>query len=135
MKIFMGYKLVSPMKPVIINYKHTTFDNVLDTGCGVGNLVWGFVNIGIPVEGIGVSKDTINRSSTEARSLLKVGDITILDYSDNRFDLVNCSETLEHIPERVFLDIIRSLHRVKSMVNFKHLSLAREERKIRFNTY
>ena len=93
------------------------------------------MNIGIAVEGIGVSKDTINRSSTEAKSLLKVGGITILDYSDTRFDLVNCSETLEHIPERVVLDIIRSLHRVKSMVNFKHLSLAREEHKIRFNTY
>jgi ubiquinone/menaquinone biosynthesis C-methylase UbiE len=87
-------------------------DNVLDVGCGVGNLVWGFVNMGIPVEGIDISKDAINRSSPEVRSLLQISDITNLDYPENRFDLINCSETLEHIPENVSLDVIRSLHRV-----------------------
>ena len=87
-------------------------DNVLDVGCGVGNLVWGFVNHGIVAEGIDISRDAINRSSIEIRSLLKVGDIVNLDYPDNRFDLINCSDTLEHIPEKVSLDVIRSLHRI-----------------------
>ena len=87
-------------------------DNVLDVGCGVGNLVWGFVNFGTTAEGIDISEHAINRSSIEIRSLLKVGDIANLDYPDNRFDLINCSDTLEHIPEEVSLDVIRSLHRI-----------------------
>ena len=87
-------------------------DNVLDVGCGVGNLVWGFVNFGTAAEGIDISEDAINRSPIEIRSLLKVGDIASLDYPNNRFDLINCSDTLEHIPEEVSLDVIRSLHRI-----------------------
>ena len=86
--------------------------SVLDVGCGVGNLVWGFVNFGIAAEGIDISENAINRSSIEIRSLLKVGDIVNLDYPDNRFNLVNCSDTLEHIPEEVSCDIIRNLYRI-----------------------
>ena len=87
-------------------------DNALDVGCGIGNLVWGFSNIGISAEGIDISEDAINRSSVEIRSLLKVGDIFNLDYPDNRFNLVNCSDILEHIPEEVSSDIIRNLYRI-----------------------
>ena len=87
-------------------------DNALDVGCGIGNLVCGFVNFWIAAEGIDISRDAINRSSVEIRSLLIVGDIFNLDYPDNRFNLVNCSDTLEHIPEEVSCDIIRSLYRV-----------------------
>ncbi len=87
-------------------------DNALDVGCGIGNLVWGLVNFGIAAEGIDISEDAINRSSVEIRSLLKVGDIFNLDYPDNRFNLVNCSDTLEHIPEEVSCDIIRNLYRI-----------------------
>ena len=54
-------------------------DNALDIGCGVGNLVWGFVNFGIAAEGIDISEDAINLSSIEIRSLLKVGDIFNLE--------------------------------------------------------
>ena len=78
----------------------------------IENLVWGFSNLGIAAEGIDISRDAINRSSIEIRSLLKVGDIVDLDYPDNRFDLINCNDTLEHIPEKVSLDVIRSLHRI-----------------------
>ena len=87
-------------------------DSVLDVGCGVGNLVWGFVNLGIAAEGIDISEDAINRSSIEIRPLLKDGDIVNLGYPDNRFNLVNCSDTLEHIPEEVSQDIIRNLYRI-----------------------
>ena len=87
-------------------------DNALDVGCGVGNLVWGFTNSGIVAEGIDISEDAINRSSVEIRPLLRVGDIFNLDCSDKKFDLVNCSDTLEHIPEEASRDIIQSLYRI-----------------------
>ena len=87
-------------------------DNALDVGCGVGNLVWGFTNSGIVAEGIDISEDAINRASASIRSHLRVGDIFNLDYSDKEFDLVNCSDTLEHIPEEASCDIIQSLYRI-----------------------
>ena len=87
-------------------------ENALDVGCGVGNLVWGFVNFGIAAEGIDISEDAVNRSSIEIRSLLKVGDIFNLDYPENRFNLINCSDTLEHIPEDASQEIIRNLYRI-----------------------
>jgi ubiquinone/menaquinone biosynthesis C-methylase UbiE len=87
-------------------------DNALDVGCGIGNLVWGFVNFKIAAEGIDISNDAISRSSIEIRPLLKVGDIFNLDYPENKFNLVNCSDTLEHIPEEVSYDIIRSMYRI-----------------------
>ena len=78
----------------------------------IENLVWGFSNLGIAAEGIDISEDTISRSSVEIRTLLKIGDIFNLDHPDNRFNLVNCSDALEHIPEEVSCDIIRSMHRI-----------------------
>ena len=87
-------------------------DNALDVGCGVGNLVWGFTNSGIVAEGIDISEDAINLASASIRPLLRVGDIFNLDCSDNKFDLVNCSDTLEHIPEEASHDIIQSLYRI-----------------------
>ncbi len=87
-------------------------DNALDVGCGVGNLVWGFTNSGIVAEGIDISEDAINLASASIRPLLRVGDIFNLDYSDKEFDLVNCSDTLEHIPEEASRDIIQSLYRI-----------------------
>ena len=61
--------------------------NTLDVGCGIGNLVWGFLNSGVTAEGIDISKDAISQSPPEVKTHLRIGDIFNLDYPDNKFDL------------------------------------------------
>jgi len=86
--------------------------NTLDVGCGIGNLVWGFLNSGVTAEGIDISKDAISQSPVEVKTHLRVGDIFNLDYPNNSFDLVNCSDILEHIPKENSGEAIQSLYRV-----------------------
>ena len=86
--------------------------NTLDVGCGIGNLVWGFLNSGVIAEGIDISKDAISQSPAEVKTHLRIGDIFNLDYPDNSFDLVNCSDILEHIPKENSCEAIQSLYRV-----------------------
>ena len=108
----------SKLKPCADNKKASYYRNfflpynALDVGCGIGNLVWGFANLGINAEGLDISEDAINQSSAEIRPVLMVGDIFNLDYPDNKFDLVNCSDVLEHIPEEISRDIIESMYRI-----------------------
>ncbi|MFQ5716949.1 MAG: class I SAM-dependent methyltransferase [Nitrospinales bacterium] len=86
--------------------------NVLDVGCGTGNLVWGFLKTGVDAEGIDVSEHAINRAHPEVRPSLKLGDILNLDYPDNKFDLVTCSDVLEHIPQAECEKVIQDLYKI-----------------------
>jgi 2-polyprenyl-3-methyl-5-hydroxy-6-metoxy-1,4-benzoquinol methylase len=70
---FSKLKISPDNKKALYYYDYFSPDNVLDVGCGVGNLVWGFSNLGIAAEGIDISEDTISRSSVEIRTLLKIG--------------------------------------------------------------
>ena len=49
--------------------------NTLDVGCGIGNLVWGFLNSGVIAEGIDISKDAISQSPAEDKTNLRIVDI------------------------------------------------------------
>jgi len=85
---------------------------VLDAGCGTGrHLSEAFRREGVLVVGVDMSLE----DSTTAMNTLQImeqegeggngswgvfkGDITRLPFSDGSFDLVICSEVLEHIPE------------------------------------
>lgn len=85
---------------------------VLDAGCGEGFTLARLQKNGIgkQLEGIEYSTEAITLGRKMYPSLaLKQGDIYALPYKNNSFDLVICSEVLEHLerPEKALEEIIR----------------------------
>ena len=108
-------------KYLIGNFKRELFiclngldiNNVLDAGCGEGFVLSEFRkrNIGKQLEGLDYSEDALEIGNELFPYLtLKQGDIYSLPYEDNSFDLVICTEVLEHLerPE----DVINEIRRV-----------------------
>ncbi|HOO44988.1 MAG TPA: class I SAM-dependent methyltransferase [Deltaproteobacteria bacterium] len=104
---------------------------VLDAGCGAGrHLSEAFRFKGVNVVGIDRNKadaDTANRTLNVMRveqedgrggKLVCTSDITRLPFADGSFDVVICSEVLEHIPDhkKAIQEITRVLKPGKSLV-------------------
>jgi len=104
---------------------------VLDAGCGGGrHLSQAFRSRGVHVVGFDLSKaDALKAHNTMkimrhkgedggGGSLVLVSDITRLPFDDGSFDIVICSEVLEHIPDhkKAMAEIIRVLKPGKSLV-------------------
>jgi len=77
---------------------------ILDAGCGEGILVEEFRDKGYNIIGL-----DLNYSS----GYVKKGDITVMPFSDNEFDLVLCLDIIEHLnfqdQEKAIREIKRSL--------------------------
>lgn len=99
-------------------------DRVLDAGCGSGrHLSEAFRRKGIDVVGVDMNIHDLTQARNTLRIMEKEGesgqgrwgtyvaDITSLPFADQSFDLVICSEVLEHIPEdkKAIKEIIRVL--------------------------
>lgn len=105
----------------IVNFlRHLTplKGNVLDYGCGIGDLADDLLTAGISCEGIDYSPDSVeyinNRFSK--RSLWKGAKLAQsgkLPYQDNHFDVIVCIELIEHLlpeqRENVFSELRRIL--------------------------
>ncbi len=96
---------------------------VLDAGCGNGrHLYEAFKQPGVWVVGLDMKSDDVWKARNMMRLLEKegesgnggwgifAGDITKLPFSDHSFDIVICSEVLEHIPDEA--EAIREITRV-----------------------
>ncbi len=87
-------------------------ENILDVGCGEGFTLSLLKkkNIGSKLEGVDFSSIAINLGKENFPDLdLKVGDIYHLPYADNTFDVVICSEVLEHLehPDQALRELVR----------------------------
>jgi ubiquinone/menaquinone biosynthesis C-methylase UbiE len=85
---------------------------VLDAGCGEGFILAEFKkhNLGEHLEGIDFSRDALDKGKKIFPYLsLRYGDVYSLPYDDNSFDLVICTEVMEHLeePEGVVAEIKR----------------------------
>ena len=111
----------NPLKTVFLNIYYKTFvkelkkleiKNVLDIGCGEGFILNKLKQekIGESWEGIDYSKEAVEIGKKIHSYLdLTQGDIYNTGFKDAAFDLVVCTEVLEHLenPEKALKEIIR----------------------------
>lgn len=89
-------------KTLVREVKELKPKTVLDVGCGEGFTLeqLRLAGIGKRLEGVDFLPRAIELGRKEHPELdLKVGDIFDLKYKDSSFDVVICSEVLEHVPE------------------------------------
>ncbi len=96
------FKMIKPLRPV----------SILDVGCGEGFTLKKLEEkkIGKKAEGIDYSSDAIKIGKKIYPELtLSKGDVYGLKYPDNSFDLIICTEVLEHLddPEKAVQEMKR----------------------------
>lgn len=100
------------LKTAIASIKHLNIDSVLDVGCGEGFTLAKLksAKIGKNYEGIEVDPTAIELGKKLYPSLnIKKGDIYDLPYKSNSFDLIICTEVLEHLenPKKAYKELLR----------------------------
>jgi len=102
---------------LIIKYiKDLNFKSVLDVGCGEGSLLQslGLTGKDLEIHGVDKSENAIKL----AKSKIENGTFEVLDVSkkslDKKFNLVICSEVLEHIEDDV--SAIQNLHKMSKYI-------------------
>jgi SAM-dependent methyltransferase len=87
--------------------------DVLDAGCGRGYGSRILAGAGAArVVGVDIDPDAIDRARSAVRDQTEwlVGDITVLPFAADSFDVVVCFEVIEHLEQQT--DALRELHRV-----------------------
>ncbi len=97
---------------LLILIKNREVESVLDVGCGEGFTLNRLKehNIGKRLEGLEYSKDAISLGKQLYPDIkITQGSIYELPYKDNSFDLVLCTEVLEHLeePEKALKELER----------------------------
>ncbi|MBU7023299.1 MAG: class I SAM-dependent methyltransferase [Theionarchaea archaeon] len=75
----------------------TCTGNIIDVGCGDGVLLWHLRNAGALQVGADLSFTRLHRSQSRSHALLVQAEATQLPFPDRTFDLVTCTDVLEHL--------------------------------------
>lgn len=97
---------------LISSIKSLRVDSILDAGCGEGFTMNKLtqLKIGKKIEGVEYSKESIDFGKKLFPKLLfRQGSIYELPYKDNSFDLIICTEVLEHLeyPSKALREMLR----------------------------
>jgi SAM-dependent methyltransferase len=84
---------------------------LLDIGCGNGILLGEFLKAGINAQGVDVSKEAVNICKGKGFCATEIEPEQPLPFSDAHFDVITCSEVIEHVfsPDFLLEEIYRIL--------------------------
>jgi len=86
--------------------------NLLDVGCGMGNMVSYLRKLGVDAFGLEFSPYALSRVSPDIKPFLKNGDILDIPYKENSFDVVSAVNVLEHIEKDKLIKAVNECNRV-----------------------
>jgi 2-polyprenyl-3-methyl-5-hydroxy-6-metoxy-1,4-benzoquinol methylase len=86
--------------------------SVLEVGCAKGFVIKWLNNFGVNAYGIDISKYAISCAEYKDKTL--IGDIRDIKFEDNKFDIVLCLETLEHV---IPTDTDKAISELKRVTN------------------
>ncbi|HOZ16416.1 MAG TPA: methyltransferase domain-containing protein [Candidatus Portnoybacteria bacterium] len=117
------------LKKIIKSAKLTLNDIVLDLGCGEGFLINMLPNIkrifGIDISNIALKRATKLLANKE-NIKLQWGDARKLEFTNETFDKILCSEVLEHLPNPT--EVIKEIHRTIKKNGLVIISVPDEKR-------
>lgn len=104
------------LREILRMAKSVSFENFLDAGCAEGYYMKLLSKLANSTDleeyyvvGLDIARNYLLKAKKEANSSLVVGDIHKLPFKKSFFDLVLCSEVLEHVldPELAFKELLR----------------------------
>lgn len=101
----VNYEQLVRSRTVLELLKPKNNESILDIGCGNARDIVQIIEAGAHITGVDISEGMVNEAKQELQALgvndvaLMVGDATNLEFVDNTFDKVLCSEVIEHIPD------------------------------------
>lgn len=118
---FVKHTSKNPIQKLLINNFYSSLislikplspKTILDAGCGEGFTMSKLAEFGVgkQIEGVEYSKDAITLGKKFFPNLvIKQGSVYELPYEDNSFDLIVCTEVLEHLedPKKAIKEMLR----------------------------
>lgn len=97
------------------------FDEALDVGCGIGYGIAKFRMLNKKIWGCDIANLTEKWKQIHIDQYCRVAPAHHIPFKAGRFDLVLCSDVLEHIPEPLIDDTFKELYRVGNGRYFFHV--------------
>lgn len=99
-KTFYGKHARSNYKHILNEINQVKKGNILDVGCGTGEILNILSKSNYNLYGIDISENMLKKAKTKLKNSAKltVGDSEHLPYEDNKFDIIICNDSFHHYP-------------------------------------
>lgn len=100
---FYGQHARKNYKYILNELNYLKEENILDIGCGTGELLYMINKKGLNLYGIDLSDKMIEEAKMKLQNHanLTIGDSENLPYKDNKFDIIICNDSFHHYPNPI----------------------------------